>query len=355
MSVFEQRAALADIFGAILRKPTRLGQAEIVIIRGGLRRAIEKAGLKWEAADWTRLPDRIKGMKDAKRVQVIYDYTTGPLRRLLSAGDTIPRTDKSENVLRLIDTMRERQFASEQSIEEMLVSLRYILRFFDDDHMVDKAFCKRYFGYRRSANAGEMIHFYLCISATQHPGIVRFENRFKRDRQFWTAEGFGLQINHTLFMVGNAHSGKGYESRGLRFFALQRYGDTECLVGPLISMDRTNIPIAARVVLIPVYLHNGFGEDLTEESIMSFVNLPRSENKIINSLGKPFVSETNDVLRRLIDNSTATVLRGKPYENPRFARAVEQLLTYATVHEHRSPEEAFIEVMECVMSKRAAS
>jgi hypothetical protein len=123
-------------------------------------------------------------------------------------------------------------------------------------YSVGAAIAGEYLGYRRSANHGDIIRFYIKIWRDREDGLLRFTNRYSRGRARWLIEGFGFEVDGTTYLIGHATSETGKNtSLGLRCFALMKYREFDWFVGPLLSMDDKNDPIAARLVLIPADQH----------------------------------------------------------------------------------------------------
>jgi hypothetical protein len=132
-----------------------------------------------------------------------------------------------------------------------------------------------YFGYRRSANHGSIIRFYIAITNSAETGLLRFRNRFRRGVCPWTVDGFGLNVGEVTYLMGQAKTDIGKQSNfGLRFFALKQYRSFGWCMGPLISMDDEADPIAARVVLVPAEQHKTFqklAQDERDDEILRLI------------------------------------------------------------------------------------
>ena len=219
----DQREALQEIFSIIIiPSENDLPDAAKAKIRSDLKLRLPASDGQWFKYNYSRLPTRLAAMRDDVRVQIIFDYVTRDLYRNIQLREF----RESATVKRLsekIESIRKHEREQRRSLNELIQSLRHLLKFYDDNKTVSSNFFESYFGYRRSANAGDLVHFYLTIDKSEHPDVVTFHNRYARkDRFYWHTDGFGFQIGENLYLVGNAHDGKGMNSLGLRCFALRR-------------------------------------------------------------------------------------------------------------------------------------
>jgi hypothetical protein len=309
---------------------TRLAKSKI---RTDLALALTSRNQSWDKSDFGHLPSRLPTMRDPERAQIIFAYMTTTLLEDLQAG-RIPANGAKDRIISELMRLADQERNGELPIFDCMEMLRRIFRFFDPRKPVNEVMIQEYFGYRRSVNAGDLVHFYIKVFKTDHPDIIRFDNRYRRDAYRWRADGFGFQIGENLYMVGNAHNYLGLDSLGLRFFALQRFEGTKCLIGPVTSIDSKQVPIAARIVLVPVTEHAAHQRrelPLSDAEIHAFVDRKWTEDEIVKSLATPFgAASDNRVLLHLIDNSTATVLRGKPGgKSDRVATALDWLRSHS--------------------------
>lgn len=114
-----------------------------------------------------------------------------------------------------------------------------------------------YFGYRRSSTRGHIIRFSVKIEASEN-GLYTFQNRFRRNDNFWVVSGTGFAKDENIYLIGNSkfeNTGPGGSlRRGIRCFALRTATDG-CLYGIVLTTQDADKPIAARIVLIPMDQH----------------------------------------------------------------------------------------------------
>ena len=148
---------------------------------------------------------------------------------------------------------------TERSREQANTAIKYL---FDMERRtqftVGDALGGEYFGYRRSANQGEIIRFYMKMWRDPDDGILRFMNRL-RDGHAWQTKGFGFEVDGIVNLLGHAISETGPRTgMGLRCFSLSKYEHFDWVVGLILSTDRRKAPIGARVVSIPAEQHPSY-------------------------------------------------------------------------------------------------
>ena len=169
-----------------------------------------------------------------------------------------------------------------------------------------------YFGYRRSANRGEIIRMYMRVNRQQNPDLFRFENLYRRRGLNWLIKGFGLVVERNTYLIGHAVAemdpGTTY---GLRSYALLNLDHYGWFGGPLTSVDdQHKDPIAARVVLIPAEQHKSFRETelgARRDKIMEMIKesvTPQDIDKELVEHGIP----SSTLVEYLIWNATFTTL-----------------------------------------------
>jgi len=185
---------------------------------------------------------------------------------------------------------------------------------------------RRYYGYRRSANGGDIIRFHFEIKGQSEKGIIRFDNYFLRSPHPWIVDGCGFTVGKLTHMIGTAKSSPGaLDGRGVRFFTLQPY-EFGWLVGLLDTQDKSSQPISARVVLVPVEQHIEGQKHLCDPGDKDFtaylsdtvspselrkeVQVPAGQERILRGL------DVDDLIQSLIFNGSLRTLHGEPQPIP---------------------------------------
>jgi hypothetical protein len=130
------------------------------------------------------------------------------------------------------------------------------------------------------------------------------------------------------------------ESLGLRFLALRELPDTRCLNGLVISMAGDGMPIAARVVLVPMERHK-----LSDESaalkrrsqsaweLLMIQHSPVYDADIVSQIGDAFVPRKVNYFLELIRNHTNSVLTGRPSEDSTISEKEESVRRFSRIME----------------------
>ena len=140
----------------------------------------------------------------------------------------------------------------------------------------------------------------MKIAQVKDRNKVRYVNEYTRGGTHWRVSGAGYCVRDTLYLFGHAVSvntpAEKQESLGLRFLALRELPDTRCLNGLVISMAGDGMPIAARVVLVPMERHK-----LSDESaalkrrsqsaweLLMIQHSPVYDADIVSQIGDAFV------------------------------------------------------------------
>lgn len=204
----------------------------------------------------------------------------------------------------------------------MKAALHLLLGMLEGMHyQISSAIVGQYFGYRRSANHGDIIRFYIEVLLDVKSGLLRFKNRYHRGSDRWLVEGPGFDVGEITYLLGHAKSttsakGHGF---GLRFFSLKKYRLFDWFVGPLITLDGTQDPIAARVVLVPVEQHKsmmGLTDDSREAKLLSLIEERISPEKLdeeidVSEVGGDKVPPSIHI-QALILNASFTALHARP-------------------------------------------
>lgn len=203
------------------------------------------------------------------------------------------------------------------------VMLSNLLKMDRTHYSLDVPLKGEYFGYRRSANQGDIIRYYIRF--WNDAGLLRFENYYKRGERevdSWQSHGFGFATGTTTYLFSHAVSLHQNKGLGLRCFAIRpyRYG---WFVGPLLSMDRHEIPIAARTVLIPANQHDGF-VPLLDEPTKDERNL-HLKNTVL-----PMISAETIDPKELKDTIYADI-ENVPYDRARGALEIQSLIWNGTI------------------------
>lgn len=167
----------------------------------------------------------------------------------------------------LIQVRELRKNKGRSESTEAKAAIKLLLGMSEGAHyQVGDAVAGEYFGYRRSANHGNIIRFYIKIERAPETGLLSFKNRFRRGRLNWIVDGVGFDVGEISYLMGQAKTDSGKRAAfGMRFFALTTYRSFDWYVGPLISMDDNQDPIAARVVLVPADQHKRY-HDLSDDN-----------------------------------------------------------------------------------------
>lgn len=313
--------ALDAVYAAV-----RKNKAVLSSVRTEFKSLLEELGEKAKPYLLARLflkPSKAK----YKYVLLLYQFTMMNLRFDLKHKAS-PETTKTidDKLSDLVNASKTK----EQESKTALLSVQHGLDMDDDVAEVPRRFYKKYFGYRRSSSPGGIIRFSLTIEPFfGDRRRVYFVNEYVRRNIQWVVKGSGMYINQVLYLYGNARSKHGERNLGLRFFALRPLENTSILIGPVITMNFEE-PIAARMVLIPIDKHerarlpDESDEDFKDRMLNRNAETDKESDKkqtaidddIFPPLDDAF-SEINPkadsrMLLQLINNSTYTVLKGRP-------------------------------------------
>jgi hypothetical protein len=308
-------------------------------VKSCFRQFLKTNGITTSAADLSRAISETH--RATYRIRVyLFDYTIDYL-----AGDLrnhFPDMSTNADFLNLFSAL-ESIFVAVQTRVAVTTSKLAFVRSNDTRQIVPIAYLKEFFGYRRSANEGGLIRFYLKITPGPTEGFVNFDNMYVRNGLSWRISGDGFYFSNTLYMQGMARNMESQETLGMRYFALRDLG--EYVSGVVVSMDNDYIPIAAKVLLIPVESHlfdRGF--KLRDGSInwRAIIERRPYDNTAIAQRFEEFVMRAEikpefsdkDILtfNSFISNATATTLSVSS-RITNFQYALERLREYALQHE----------------------
>jgi hypothetical protein len=310
--------ALDGVYAAV-----RKNKAIFNSVRAEFKSLLEELGEKAKPYLLARLflkPSKAK----YKYVLLLYKYTLMNLRFDIKYKATLESSRAiDEKLTELIDAGK----LKEQRNRASLLSMQHGLEIDEDVAEIQERFYKKYFGYRRSSTPGGIIRFYLSIEPVfGDRRRVSFVNEYVRRNVQWVVKGSGLYINQVLYLYGNARSKYGERNLGLRFFALRPLKETQILIGPVITMNSEE-PVAARMVLIPIGKHERARyENESDDDFMRRLLDQNAEaekggpEKLAEDIFPPLQDAFSEIdpnadatmLLQLINNSTYTVLKGKP-------------------------------------------
>ena len=185
-------------------------------------------------------------------------------------------------------------------------------------------------------------------------GFATFQNRYFRNKnnRSWTTNGSGFFFSNTLYMQGTARDVETDETLGERYFALRDFGDY--VSGVLISMDQDFIPIAARVLLVPIGDHTFTKEFLEPTGEVDWEKVlirrkfedtilanQKEEYQIRAELQRVFKDQNIKSFNALISNMATTTLQSSPRITESQA-ALERLREYA-FHEELGDIPSFLD------------
>lgn len=187
----------------------------------------------------------------------------------------------------------------------------------------------RYYGYRRSANSGEIVRFSVELREDPSTGLLEFDNYYNRHPDQWIVSGIGFAVKGDVtHLFGNAKSSPTSQSgKGIRFFTLQAY-EFRWLVGLLDSRDNNGRPISARIVLVPADQHKegkDHGFDPTNESFLHYLADGNNRSKLADEIEvdtslKHRLNGLKEIelILSLIWNGSIRALHGEPQAIPRL-------------------------------------
>ena len=194
---------------------------------------------------------------------------------------------------------------------------------------VTKPYINEYFGYRMSANAGSVIRFYLDIQETDEPTKVAYRNLYRSGATSLEISGTGRFVHDTLYLVGHATDINGFETKGMRLMALRQLETSEKLSG-IVLTAYGDIPIAARVLMVPTKMHmlnlSATGK-ISERDLKRFVMDGLNDRTILDAVKQmsnialrdiSSGRSTEDTLAMFIENTTPTVLKSGDTEDLGF-------------------------------------
>lgn len=182
---------------------------------------------------------------------------------------------------------------------------------------VSDAIAGAYYGYRRSSNSGRIVRFYIKINPASGTGLLSFDNFYRQEPDHWIVRGHGFDVGAQTYMIGHAHEATDPKSGlGIRFFVLSKFRKFGWVVGLLNSLDRNQVPIASRIVLIPAEQHRAMralGTAPPVEKILSFISSRTLAAGDLNEIDVPTPKDLNGIevstlVKSLIWNGTLRTL-----------------------------------------------
>ena len=325
----------AEIFGtidAIINQLTKLPEIE----EGQLK----KLAIKWSgsspeqlnprvAASWNKIIFRGNKSKESKKPELYSLRIEDAVRYLeLVPSDLSIGSQGWLDYLKLILKLLKQPRVSKNPTTDGLAAL------FDMNvrhYSVSDAAAGDYFGYRRSSNSGRIVRFHIKINETAGKGLTTFENTYFQEPDHWVVRGHGLEVGNQSYMLGQARDATDPNTGlGLRFFVLHKlkFGWWS---GLLCSLDRRKVPIASRIVVIPVDQHvTADGEAVTD--ILDYISnkalTPDDLGKQIKGSEKVSFGDMHvpTAVQSLIWNGSVRTLHcgtgqlPRPAENEKYAR-----------------------------------
>lgn len=223
----------------------------------------------------------------------------------------------------LLEELKGAFFAEQRQTENPFDALAREIEKASVNRQIPDGMINRFVGYRRSTNSLDIIRFFFEIISPidETKGYVKYRNVYNRRNKKWSVTGGGIfSEDNTLHLFGHAKGSDETTSLGYRSLALRIVPGTPFLCGPIISMDRSG-PIAARILLVPLDLHNLTDEQKIKndtELIDHFTDLSDSGNprknleEITQNIGYLFGHRGLHGLYDYISNITAGTIKWVP-------------------------------------------
>lgn len=254
---------------------------------------------------------------------LLYDYAVEELPGVLRRAAI---SDREADYIRFLINSLEKAVSSRiRDTENPFLILARDLDGEEVGRRVPDPMINDFFGYRRSANLGEVVRFHLSIErvSSKNGSFVRFVNNYSRGMTRFFIRGGGIySADDVLYLFGRARGSHG-ESAGYRTLALRQLGNSSVLCGPLISYAKGQ-PIAARVVLVPWSEHIYTIEQQKmnrDQLIKHMIEAKVSDNyqefisEVKRNTSELFGQEPKGGLFYYISNATETVIKSDPGRN----------------------------------------